>query len=61
VLEVQLRHPLLLSGATVVVSPCSHLVSAEFVFNKVTEGVLPVLIYAVTDERLSPKVSPLLF
>jgi hypothetical protein len=52
---VQLRHPLLLSGASVVVSPCNHLDSVESVFRKVTENILPVLVYTIADENLSPR------
>ncbi|CAG0912537.1 unnamed protein product [Notodromas monacha] len=55
ILEVQLRHPLLMSGASVVVSPCNHLDSIESVFKKVTDGVLPILVYTISDERLFSK------
>eukprot|EP00058_Branchiostoma_floridae_P000349 XP_002585837.1 hypothetical protein BRAFLDRAFT_289705 [Branchiostoma floridae] len=54
VVEVVLNHALLKDGSEVVVSP-SHIpgLSTTQVFSKCTEDVLPVVLYAVSRERLS--------
>ncbi|XP_035677571.1 dual serine/threonine and tyrosine protein kinase-like [Branchiostoma floridae] len=54
VVEVVLNHALLKDGSEVVVSP-SHIpgLSTTQVFSKCTEDVLPVVLYAVSKERLS--------
>lgn len=59
ILEVTLNHPLLKDGAEVVMSAWNADLegNVEQTLIKCTEDVLPILIYAIGNDRLSAKVS----
>ncbi|XP_074645327.1 dual serine/threonine and tyrosine protein kinase-like isoform X6 [Tubulanus polymorphus] len=56
-LEVTLNHPLLKDGTQVVMSPCrmDYEGTIEQVYQKCTEDVLPILIYAIGADQLYQK------
>ncbi|XP_064606414.1 dual serine/threonine and tyrosine protein kinase-like [Liolophura sinensis] len=55
VLDVTLNHPLLRTGAQVVMSPCNHGGDAEEVIKACLQGVSAILMYAFSSEQLTKK------
>lgn len=56
VLDVTLNHPLLRTGAQVVMSPCNHGGDTEEVIKACLQGVSTILMYAFNSEQITNKV-----
>lgn len=57
VLEVKLNNSLLRDRSQIIVAPSSHGISMAQVYSRCTDDVLPIVIYAIGQETLSPVVS----
>lgn len=55
-LEVELCHPLLKDNANIMVPPDCYVDHVQEILNKHVKNVLPVIIYAVSEDILSDSV-----